>query len=415
MAGDMAASADAGLAPGNKRIVVCCDGTWNETEEASVDPRDKCEPTNVLKFIRAVTPLDGAGVAQICYYDEGVGTRWGIDRWIGGGLGTGMSTNVQEAYRFIANNYRPGDRIFLVGFSRGAYTVRSLAGFIGTAGLLAKEQLAYAADAYAYYRTPPDERAASPYKEALKRDRLTPDQVPIELIGVWDTVGALGAPTPLLGRLTRGWVGFHNTNLGDHVQHAYQALAIDERRRPFQPAPWTRKGADTKRVMQVWFPGVHSNIGSGYADTSLSSIALNWLMHRAREHGLDFLPYAMGGVLSRTVAELKGRAQTGLLMDSFTSGYHLLRLARVAPYEREIGPHQYGDIRRRDTLVVGEMIHRSALDRLGVEAPVGRPGNLRRYAPRNLQQAKNDLPVCEYDAGLSERAAATPTISARVA
>lgn len=404
-------STSAGLSPGNKRIVVCCDGTWNEPEQASVDPRDKCEPTNVLKFVRAVAPLAADGMPQVSYYDEGVGTSWGVDRWIGGGLGTGLSTNVEEAYRFIANNYRPGDRLFLLGFSRGAYTVRSLGGFIATVGVLAKEQLAFAADAYAYYRTPPEERDASPHRTVLARDRLPPAEVPIEMIGVWDTVGALGAPTPLLGRITRGWVGFHNTNLGDHVRHAYQALAIDERRRPFQPALWTRKGAETQRVEQVWFPGVHSNIGSGYTDTALSSIALNWLMHRAREHGIEFLPYAMGGVLSRTAAELKGRAQTGVLIDSFSTGYQALRLARVPPYEREIGPHQYGDIRQPDTHVVGEMIHRSALDRLGLDAPVDQPGRLERYAPPNLQRAKSDLPVVDYDRGLGEIVSGDPALA----
>ena len=383
----------------NKRIIVCCDGTWNEPAEASEDPKDKNEPTNVLKFVRAVSPLDDNAIAQIIYYDEGVGTRWGVDRFLGGGLGTGLSLNVQEAYRFIANNYRKGDHIFLLGFSRGAYTVRSLAGFIGAVGLLAKRYLAFAADAYELYRLPLEKRKSSTLWDDYKKlEVLPPERVPIDFIGVWDTVGALGAPTPLVGRWTRPWVSFHNTQLGDHVHHAYHALAIDERRRPFQPDLWTGKGANTKTVVQAWFPGVHSNVGSSYKDTSLSSIALNWMMHRAREHRLQFLPYAVDGILKHTVEVLRSRAQNGIAMDSFSWEYQALRALRVSPYVREIGPSQNGDIRKASTVVPEEMIHESALDRFGRKVPFKSPGNLETYAPENLENAKNDLPVFNYDA-----------------
>ena len=127
---------------GNKRLVVCCDGTWNEPDQKVDDnPADETEPTNVLKTVRGIAPVDSDGIPQVAYYDSGVGTQGFFDKCIGGGLGVGVSGNIQQAYRFIANNYHEGDELFLFGFSRGAYTVRSLAGFIGSVGLLEKEHL----------------------------------------------------------------------------------------------------------------------------------------------------------------------------------------------------------------------------------------------------------------------------------
>ena len=147
---------------GNKRLVVCCDGTWNEPDqEVDDNPADETEPTNVLKVVRGLAPVDGGQVPQVVYYDTGVGTQGLADKYTGGGLGSGLSENIQQAYRFIANNYREGDELFLFGFSRGAYTVRSLAGFIGAAGLLRKENLRLLPEAYALYRLPADKREGS--------------------------------------------------------------------------------------------------------------------------------------------------------------------------------------------------------------------------------------------------------------
>ena len=124
---------------GGKRLVICCDGTWNEPDQEVHDnPADETEPTNVLKIVRGLAPVDGEQVPQVVYYDTGVGTQGPLDKYVGGGLGGGLSENIQQAYRFIANNWREGDELFLFVFSRGAYTVRSLAGFLGVAGLLSK-------------------------------------------------------------------------------------------------------------------------------------------------------------------------------------------------------------------------------------------------------------------------------------
>ncbi len=261
--------------------------------------------------------------------------------------------------------------------------MRSLAGFIGVAGLLRKENLRLLPEAYALYRLSPDKR-----DDAMVRQRLEdvgePSRrpVPIKFIGVWDTVGALGAPTPILGRLTRKRVSFHNTKLGANVEHAYHALAVDERRRPFQPDLWTGTPANGQTIEQVWFAGVHSNIGGGYRDCGLSDIALAWLAGRAASHGLGFTD-SIAGVQCKAADRCR-------LEDSFSASYQALRLLGVHPYEREIGPMQCGDIRQCGETVPGDSAHPSAVDAIG-ESFDGDIGNA-VYEPKNL--------ICALDAGL---------------
>ena len=261
--------------------------------------------------------------------------------------------------------------------------MRSLAGFIGVAGLLRKESLRLLPEAYALYRLPAEQRHGAEVRERLERaGEPSRRPVPIRFIGVWDTVGALGAPTPILGRLTRKRVSFHDTQLGDNVQHAYHALAVDERRRPFQPDLWTGAPAQGQTIEQVWFAGVHSNIGGGYRDCGLSNIALAWLAGRAAHHGLDFTD-AIAGLECTTADECR-------LEDSFSASYQALRLLRVRPYEREIGPKQCGDIRLGEDAVAGESAHPSAVEAIGKHF-AGNPGNP-PYKPCNL--------IAALDAGL---------------
>ncbi len=197
-------------------------------------------------------------------------------------------------------------------------------------------------------------------------------------------MGALGAPTPFLGRLTRRRVSFHNAQLGRHVRNAYQALAVDERRRPFQPVLWTGAPAEGQTVAQAWFAGVHSNIGGGYRHCGLSDIALVWLSERAANHGLGF---------TRPIAGMTPPpAHQCRLEDSFSPGYQALRALRVRPYEREIGASQHGDIRHSGEFVPGECAHASAVEAIGKRF-AGNPGSL-PYRPRNLIRALEDgLPV----------------------
>jgi len=343
-----------GEADMKKRIIVCCDGTWNEPESV----KDKVKvPTNVLKMVRAIAAHDKKNnINQVIYYDQGVGTGslGVIDRHIGGGTGFGISKNIRDCYSFIANNYSEGDEIYLFGFSRGAYTIRSLGGMLGTVGLLSKNDLRYVPEAYAYYHTVPKKREKSPHCELIvSLLGKEPKATPIKLIGVWDTVGALGIPTPILGRVQRWagkiWkrfrVGFHNCTLDEHVENAYHALAIDERRGPFKPSIWN-EFTKQRNVLQVWFAGVHSNIGGGYEDSGLSDTAFVWMADRARECGLV--------INEDYMKERVDANESGKLEDSYSFGYKLLERLRVKPYDRMLGQKEF----------IGEMIHESVAKRI---------------------------------------------------
>jgi uncharacterized protein (DUF2235 family) len=257
-----------------RRLVVCCDGTWNSADSGGA-------ATNVLRLARIVRPVAADGTDQIVYYDNGVGTGGLIDKLGGGAVGVGLSRNVRQAYAFLVNNYRDGDEIFLFGFSRGAYTARAVGGLIGRIGLLRKRQMGAFAEAWDWNRRAPPERdAARAAFEARFDGRRT--EVPVRCIGVWDTVGAMGIPA---GRVLGKWqpcssaFRFHNADLGARVQHAFHALALDERRPPFQPLPWNRpkSPAQPQVLRQVWFRGVHSDVGGGYEAHGAADLAMLWM------------------------------------------------------------------------------------------------------------------------------------------
>lgn len=263
-----------------RRLIVCCDGTWNRADW------EGGTATNVLRIARAIKPLAGGGVgaqpiSQIVYYHPGVGTGNRLDRILGGGLGLGLSQNVRDAYAFLVNNYEPGDEIFLFGFSRGAYTARTVSGLIGSIGLLLKSQMGAFMDAWAYHRLPHHQRAEYlPAFDVNFPDRRT--DVPIRCIAVWDTVGALGIPKNRITgnfRPCKSQYDFHDVTLGDHVVHAFQALAIDEQRHPFTPSVWNRSptAPASQVVTQMWFAGVHSDIGGGYPSHGPSDTTLVWI------------------------------------------------------------------------------------------------------------------------------------------
>ena len=228
-----------------RRLVVCCDGTWNWPDQRGGE-------TNVIRLVRAIKPNAG-GVTQIVRYHMGVGTGNIIDRWIAGGTGLQLSNNVREAYGFIADNYRPGDEIFLFGFSQGAYTARSLAGLIGRVGVLQKYEMERFIDVWEYYT---EHNPPPGYLDERVPDRHKPQHLNIKCIGVWDTVGALGIPG---SRFCAQNYRFHTVALDPNIHYAFQALAIDERRGNFQPAIWRRNPSAPNQILeQVWFPGAHS-------------------------------------------------------------------------------------------------------------------------------------------------------------
>jgi uncharacterized protein (DUF2235 family) len=271
-----------------KRLVICCDGTWNTPDQADGNGRP-C-PTNVTKLAQAVADRDRAGIEQRLFYHVGIGVRPG-ERLRGGAFGFGLSRDVKAAYRWIVENYDPGDELFLFGFSRGAYTARSTAGLVRNVGVLQRENAGRIDDAYRLYRdraSKPHDVEAELFRRSYSHETAT-FQTRIRFIGVWDTVGALGIPwsgVPLVDRINRRW-SFHDTQLSRIVDGAFQALAIDEQRKPFEPAVWTpNPEAEGQRVEQVWFPGVHCDIGGGYADSALADLPLVWIAERAVEYGL---------------------------------------------------------------------------------------------------------------------------------
>lgn len=277
-----------------RNLVVCCDGTWNTPE----DKHDGVPvPTNVVRLYNALAEANDDGVAQLKYYHPGVGTdgTW-WDKIAGGGMGIGLDKNVQSAYRWLCASYRPKDRIFLFGFSRGAFTVRSLAGMIGRCGLLdlsgQEEKAAWARVRDAYdkgYREQADSakwRKDWPVHSSDGKDA----DVHVFFVGVWDTVGALGVPDDmailnLIDDPKR--YAFHDTTLSNKVEHARHAIALDEKRASFTPTLWTQTQGHSD-VAQVWFPGVHSDVGGGYPETGLSDGALIWMMQEAGKHKLRF-------------------------------------------------------------------------------------------------------------------------------
>lgn len=263
-----------------KRLVICLDGTWNKPDQKD---RDKTKPSNVVKMARGVLPESANGTPQIVYYDEGLGTHWGLDRFLGGGFGLGISKNILDAYRFLVHNYVPHDELYFFGFSRGAYTVRSLAGLINRIGLLPKDHAFFTPTGWAHYRQRSSQVEVDEFCQ--KHQSRT---VRIKFVGVWDTVGALGIPVGIFKTLTRGLYEFHDVKLTSCIDHAFHAVAIDERRNPFSPTLWSGPVREDQVLEQVWFSGVHTNIGGGYDKDGLANIALHWLKEKATGLGLEF-------------------------------------------------------------------------------------------------------------------------------
>ncbi|MBT9395050.1 DUF2235 domain-containing protein [Hymenobacter sp. NST-14] len=269
----------------SKRLIVLCDGTWNKAENLD---RRKRKPTNVMKMVRAIQPVASDGTVQVTYYDEGVGNNPGLDRWLGGGIGAGLDRNIREAYRFLLYNYAADDTIFFFGFSRGAYSVRSLAGLIQHLGLLPKAHDFFVPEAYALYRQrPPADADQTVWQQQVDAFRAAHEArtVNIDFIGVWDTVGALGLPLNWFTLFNRRRYEFHDARLSPIIRHAYHALAIDEQRRTFKPTLWENPAPD-QILEQRWFAGVHTNVGGGYEHDGLANCTLHWIKEKAVALGL---------------------------------------------------------------------------------------------------------------------------------
>jgi uncharacterized protein (DUF2235 family) len=272
-----------------KRLVVCCDGTWQELTSNY--------PTNVAKIAQAVKTVttDINSMPQIVFYGAGIGTGDGLDKWFGGAFGWGIDKNIQDAYRFFCLNYDAGDEIYLFGFSRGAYTVRSLAGLIRCAGgLLPRSEIRKTPNVYDIYRSlvhyPEEkdlneeqintrelkrkEKAMEALSQNIREARLT-------LLGCWDTVGSLGVPDQIPFLPLDHWLNkkykFHDYKLSKIIDKALHAVAIDEPRKVFDVAPMEQQEDNKNRgqiLRQVCFPGDRGCVGGGTKDVRGLSILL---------------------------------------------------------------------------------------------------------------------------------------------
>lgn len=333
-----------------KRLVVCCDGTWNAPEK--LDPAVR-RSSNVLKLSRAISPSDKKNVVQSVEYVRGIGTGNLLDRVVGGASGKGISSNILQAYQFISNNFERGDHIYLFGFSRGAYTARSLSGFIHYFGILLKQYQYLLPDIYDLYQRTP--RAMLPefvhgYAEKLDRDLEDKERhvVPIHFLGVWDTVGALGVPASFTRWLIAKRIGFHDTELAPNVDYAYHALAIHEYRKHFPPTLWTAKRPG-QMVEQVWFPGAHSDVGGGLAENGHSNSALLWMAGRAANVGLEMdMKVLDGDHFEPNPLAAVDKSRKGI--------YKVFK-----PYKRPIGLHNYDGSKPRS---LDEFRHACVMDRL---------------------------------------------------
>jgi uncharacterized protein (DUF2235 family) len=292
-----------------KRLIVCCDGTWNRLSGKY--------PTNVIKIAQAIRTLDDQGIPQLVYYEEGLGTKW-YDRWVGGILGWGIDANINNAYRFLCLNYESGDEIYLFGFSRGAYTVRSLVGFIYRSGLLTRPNIRKISEAYRLYRNPKiehDDPVAKDFRQNYSQ------YAEIKALGCWDTVGSLGVPdlVPLLpfDRLINAKYRFHNTTLSGIIHNAFHAMAIDERRKSFIVTHMHRSKTNLNQYLEeVWFPGTHGCVGGGTSENRrLSDAALVWMMEKVGVLGLTFD---------------QNRIEDGIVLDSLANFSQELGIFRLA-------------------------------------------------------------------------------------
>jgi uncharacterized protein (DUF2235 family) len=296
-----------------KRIVVCADGTWNTPKQSS---GGHPAPTNVWLMYQLVKPTARDGLPQLALYHTGVGTGGALDRIWGGANGVGLRRNILDCYRFVVENYHPGDHLYLFGFSRGAYTVRSLAGLIRNSGVIDRDRFPDVAEreskireAWDLYRKRGDEAAPTAQKAVDFRDQSSHADFRIAGIGVWDTVGALGIPVSgIAGWISSHLFGFHDVTLSSRVDVALHALAIDEERGPFVPTLWQQQPdapAQGQRMEQVWFTGVHSDVGGGYPwpERELANITLRWMCNRITQHAkLDLDTRLLGDLGESAIA-----------------------------------------------------------------------------------------------------------------
>ena len=361
--------------PRKKRLAIFLDGTWNAVGDN----------TNVWRLKSLCAPQDSSGVVQLVYYDIGV------NGFIGGAFGKGLNDNVTEAYEWLIDNYSSGDDIFIFGFSRGAYTARSLAGLIAKHGLLKAGAPLGVKQLYGRYKRKDDQtvwqlqRANSlgELKDATVEETWLlkySQPINIKVVAVWDTVGALGVPVFSIQGISRQTFGFLHTGLRTMIEHGYHALALDEHRRDFAPTLWTvRKPKDGGftapprdifSVEQRWFVGAHANVGGGCESDLLAQIPLRWIMKKASAHGLAF----------KNDVDLDGNVLKAPISDSFREFMHGIYSVFAKRFYRAVGaePEQAED---GTHTTVNETIDSTVFERWRKD-PRYRPASLDQWARR---------------------------------
>jgi uncharacterized protein (DUF2235 family) len=412
-----------------RNIIICCDGTGNEISE---------NISNVLKLYRCLRKTERTSPRQVVYYDPGVGTLARPDPWhklrqdfnaiLGLATGYGLDDNVLAAYAFLAQHWQKDDQIYLFGFSRGAYTVRVLAGLIHKIGLITPEQVNLAGSGLIAYKQfssdeapklraklkaitdaarAEDELPPSPYDNAAQFARITSSRWPtIRFVGVWDTVASVIVPRP--DRLY--WPSLEElawTLQNPSVQTFRQAISIDERRCMFrlkkwhQPQTWkpvrfNEVNAAPQDILQVWFAGVHADIGGGYPEkqSGLSKYPLLWMIDEAAKSGLNFTTANINQLAwgiqrkSSPFSYVKPDVE-GDLHNSLTGAWWLLEyLPKRAKYKewpaRQTHFGYYIPDAEPRLIPEGAIIHQSAIDRMNAMAS---------YRPVNMPTAYQTFPM----------------------
>ena len=336
-----------------KRLIICCDGTWQKLENA--------DASNVLKITQSIRATDDQGMPQIVYYDQGIGTNGDfIDQLGGGAFGWGIDQKIKSAYRFLSLNYQDGDEIYLFGFSRGAYTIRCLAGFIYCSGLLKRQYINKAPQAYELYR----DRTNATKPSGIQAIQFRQDygaHVPIHALCCWDTVGSLGIPDLIPHFPLDNWLNkkyeFFDTKLNRLIHNAFHAIAVDEIRKSFPVTPMDKSDGATTKINELWFVGDHGCIGGGTDATyGLSDITLDWMMEQVERIGL---------ALDRQLVEHKLNPRFDTAFDNKPTGIFQL--------DKEVWRKMEGDI---------SSLHRTVKQRWQHDA---------NYRPKNLAHLSKAL------------------------
>lgn len=354
-----------------KRIAIFLDGTWNNTKSN----------TNVWRLAALCAAHGRDGVPQVTHYNIGVNGLWG------GMFGKGVAANVVDAYEWLVGQYNPEDEIYIFGFSRGAFTARSLAGFIAKYGLVKPGAPLGVAQLFERYRRADDktiwklaaeESAGAMENPSLEERWMLRYSMPVtvKMVGVWDTVGALGVPWFSIEGVSRSSFGWLHTGLRLPIQHAFHALAVDEHRLSFAPTPWTVLSTtqaaprSLDSVEQRWFPGNHGSVGGGYSGDLLVQAPLKWLKTKAEQLGLSF----------RYDVEVDPDAHQAPIADSYSDFMNGVYKRFSKRHFRDIAPPPFKGERGTHTRV-NETIDVSVFDRWRSNVSY-RPVNVADWAKR---------------------------------